>query len=142
MTADIVIPNCGDGVVSSGEACDDGDTEPGDGCDAACTVEQCWVCILEPSVCFALPGSCNDGNACTVGDMRKLRAFFVAVTDALVRHKLLAAAVLLLAVLFYFQPNLVTCETYTKKGGFTGMFEFVETTCHLGGPLPPVPPLL
>jgi len=74
--------------------------------------------------------------------MRKLRAFFVAVTDALVRHKLLAAAVLLLAVLFYFQPNLVTCETYTKKGGFTGMFEFVETTCHLGGPLPPVPPLL
>ncbi len=31
---------CGDGVASSGEACDDGNTTPGDGCSATCTIEE------------------------------------------------------------------------------------------------------
>ena len=58
--------------------------------------------------------------------MGKLRTFFVSVKDALSRHKLLAAAILLLAVLFYFQPYLVTC--HQPHGTYI--------TCYLGGPPP------
>src|SRR5262249_41009412 len=46
---------CGNGIVTTGEACDDGNTADGDCCDAACK--------LEPA------GSpCDDGDPCTNGD--------------------------------------------------------------------------
>jgi cysteine-rich repeat protein len=33
-------PNCGNGTMDTGEACDDGNTLSGDGCSATCTTEQ------------------------------------------------------------------------------------------------------
>lgn len=36
----VSVPECGDGVLSDGEACDDGNLETGDGCDAACAIER------------------------------------------------------------------------------------------------------
>lgn len=34
-------PDCGDGVIDSGERCDDGNTQSGDGCSADCMPEYC-----------------------------------------------------------------------------------------------------
>ncbi len=48
-----VPPNCGDGLLDGGEACDDGNLLVGDGCDAACTVEDGWGCSGSPSACVA-----------------------------------------------------------------------------------------
>ncbi|MEJ7601449.1 MAG: myxococcus cysteine-rich repeat containing protein [Kofleriaceae bacterium] len=36
---DVPGPDCGDGVVNSGETCDDGNNASGDGCSAACSME-------------------------------------------------------------------------------------------------------
>ena len=58
--------------------------------------------------------------------MGKLRAFLIAVRDAVSRHKI-AAIILLLAALFQFQPYLVTC--HQPRGSITA--------CYLGGPPPP-----
>lgn len=46
-------PRCGNGVVSSGEACDDGNTTSGDGCSATCAVEYSYTCsnTTVPSTC-------------------------------------------------------------------------------------------
>jgi cysteine-rich repeat protein len=61
---------CGDGVLNPGEQCDDRNTTSGDGCSAQCTLEACFTCVNQPSVCSPAPAStpCNDGNACTVGE--------------------------------------------------------------------------
>lgn len=40
----ILLPQCGDGVVQAPETCDDGDATAGDGCDAACAEEPGWDC--------------------------------------------------------------------------------------------------
>lgn len=60
-------PDCGDGLLLTGEACDDGNRRAGDGCDAACALEAGWVC--DPA-CAPLCGDgrlrggevCDDGN--------------------------------------------------------------------------------
>jgi cysteine-rich repeat protein len=51
--ADCEPPVCGDGTVNgpAGEACDDGNTVAGDGCSATCSIEPCFVCGGEPSIC-------------------------------------------------------------------------------------------
>lgn len=57
LTIEITVaptPECGNGLIESGEECDDGDTSPGDGCDASCDVEDGWTCSSEPSVCTEL----------------------------------------------------------------------------------------
>ena len=66
---------CGDGVVSSGEACDDGNTIAGDGCSADCnTVEKGYTCppsggkcsvavVLCPNAKLDPGEECDDGNA-------------------------------------------------------------------------------
>ncbi len=50
---------CGDGIVTDGEACDDGNGVDGDGCAATCDVELGWACAGQPSVCIQ---DCGDGN--------------------------------------------------------------------------------
>ena len=42
---------CGDGVIQPGEDCDDNNADNGDGCNKFCTVDNCWGCAGEPSVC-------------------------------------------------------------------------------------------
>ena len=59
----VPIPNCGNGILNTGEECDDGDTDAGDGCSGICTIEDDWGCSLNPtpppaSVCYLL---CGDG---------------------------------------------------------------------------------
>ncbi len=69
---------CGDGKRADDEACDDGNKESGDGCDAACVVEDGWICseVGKPcekksdedtDVCGdgVITGleACDDGNA-------------------------------------------------------------------------------
>lgn len=49
------VAQCGDGLITSTEACDDGDAEGSDGCSAICEVEPGWQCIGTPSVCTLLP---------------------------------------------------------------------------------------
>ena len=50
---------CGDGIVQVAcEECDDGATLSGDGCDDTCSVEPCYQCGGEPSVC-APPNGCK-----------------------------------------------------------------------------------
>jgi fibro-slime domain-containing protein len=70
---------CGDGVVSTGEACDDGNTVGGDGCSADCTtVEKGYTCpgaggkctvavVLCPNARLDPGEECDDGNT-TSGD--------------------------------------------------------------------------
>lgn len=73
---------CGDGNKTPDEECDDGDLANGDGCSASCTVETCWDCSGDPSVCTpetsgnSCPGdgvfcngteSCNGAGACVGG---------------------------------------------------------------------------
>ncbi len=54
-----VNPNCGDGVLDTGERCDDENTEPDDGCSASCRVESGFTCDEgEPSHCTNI---CGDG---------------------------------------------------------------------------------
>ena len=60
-------PSCGDGNKTPDEQCDDGDTTSGDGCSASCTVETCWNCSGDPSVCTpkSSGSSCpSDGLFC------------------------------------------------------------------------------
>ncbi len=62
---------CGDGIVSAGEQCDDNDTQSGDGCNAACQVENGWVCSGEPSTCQPSCGNAvwDPGEACDGADL-------------------------------------------------------------------------
>lgn len=61
--------DCGNGVLVAGEDCDDGNTIRGDGC-SSCTVDMCYSCAGEPSVCSPETGSpCDDGQACTTADL-------------------------------------------------------------------------
>lgn len=40
---------CGDGFITTGEACDDGNTNNGDGCSSTCTVEPYFTCNPSPT---------------------------------------------------------------------------------------------
>lgn len=62
---------CGNGTIDSGEQCDDDQGTPtdGDGCSADCQVETCYSCSGTPSSCSANSDPCDDGNACTTGDV-------------------------------------------------------------------------
>jgi cysteine-rich repeat protein len=53
--------SCGNGIPTTGEACDDGNGTNGDGCDVNCTVSACGNGIPAPGE------QCDDGNA-TNGD--------------------------------------------------------------------------
>jgi MYXO-CTERM domain-containing protein len=54
---------CGNGVVTSGEACDDGNQVNGDGCDSNCTVTACGNGVISPGeVCD--DGNLVDGDGC------------------------------------------------------------------------------
>jgi cysteine-rich repeat protein len=60
--------SCGNGVLDAEEGCDDGNDIVGDGC-SFCTVDFCFACTGEPSVCGPDNGaSCDDGDECTSGD--------------------------------------------------------------------------
>lgn len=65
-----VLPQCGDGVVESTEACDDDDLDPGDGCSATCTIEPGYTCTGSPSVCTDVDecamgtDTCSDNASC------------------------------------------------------------------------------
>ena len=63
-------PECGDGIVQSGEGCDDGDTAGGDGCSATCNVEPGFSCTGSPSVCTPEcgDGTLDAGETCDDGD--------------------------------------------------------------------------
>jgi cysteine-rich repeat protein len=65
-----VAPTCGNGRFDPGEQCDDGNIFSGDGCSAQCTIESCFTCVGQPSICSPSPAgtACDDGNACTVGE--------------------------------------------------------------------------
>lgn len=64
---------CGDGVLTSGEACDDGNQVTGDGCAQDCrSIEPGWVCPMVDAACRRIarcgdgvpvfPEQCDDGN--------------------------------------------------------------------------------
>ncbi|MEL6759454.1 MAG: DUF4215 domain-containing protein [Myxococcota bacterium] len=53
------VPECGDGVIDSGEGCDDGNIDNFDGCDASCVVEDRYVCTGMPSVCLEATFACQ-----------------------------------------------------------------------------------
>ena len=63
-------PTCGNGTLGPGEQCDDGNITTGDGCSAECTIESCFTCVGQPSICSPASAgtACDDGNACTVGE--------------------------------------------------------------------------
>lgn len=50
------VPQCGDGSVDPGEACDDANVLSGDGCSATCGAEICGNGVLDPGE------GCDDGN--------------------------------------------------------------------------------
>jgi cysteine-rich repeat protein len=57
---------CGNGVVTSPEACDDGNVASGDGCSATCQVELDYICTGQPSVCVRCgDGICNSAESCS-----------------------------------------------------------------------------
>lgn len=68
---------CGDGVISTAEACDDGNGAPGDGCDPSCTVEAGFSCALEPSRCFDRASAVwvDPAASCATGDGSEARPF-------------------------------------------------------------------
>jgi len=45
---EVSVPDCGNGIVEAGEACDDGALANGDGCDDTCAVEFGFVCSGPP----------------------------------------------------------------------------------------------
>lgn len=52
-------PDCGNGLVESGETCDDGNVLNFDGCDGNCTLEDTFVCTGEPSACLESVDNCQ-----------------------------------------------------------------------------------
>jgi cysteine-rich repeat protein len=56
---------CGDGTLDGGEQCDDGNLADGDGCHHTCTIEKCFACDGEPSICGCQVGAVC-GAACGV----------------------------------------------------------------------------
>jgi M6 family metalloprotease-like protein len=71
VTADVLLPMCGNAFREEDESCDDGNLTGGDGCGPTCGVEQCWACdAAEPSGCAPLVAGtpCDDGNGCTEDD--------------------------------------------------------------------------
>ncbi len=52
---------CGDGQRGPGEECDDGNTADDDGCNAACAVEDGWVCLEDGAGLSTCSASCGDG---------------------------------------------------------------------------------
>ncbi len=72
-TSACVAPECGDGVISAGigEQCDDNNALSGDGCNAACQVENGWICTGEPSVCNPSCGNStwDPGEECDGADL-------------------------------------------------------------------------
>jgi fibro-slime domain-containing protein len=69
-------PNCGNGQLTSDEACDDGNTVSGDGCANNClSVEPGWSCVKPGELCHPVarcgdglvvfPEQCDDGNRAT-----------------------------------------------------------------------------
>ncbi|MFH2009675.1 MAG: DUF4215 domain-containing protein [bacterium] len=70
-TAGCIAPACGDGIISAGEQCDDNNTSSGDGCNAACQVENGWLCQGTPSTCTLScgNGAVDPGEACDGGDL-------------------------------------------------------------------------
>jgi len=72
-----VSANCGNGSLDPGEQCDDGNAANGDCCSTTCAFEcsdgnPCTFdnCSPASGQCTHLPvpGACNDGDLCTVGD--------------------------------------------------------------------------
>ena len=53
-------PGCGDGALTSDEACDDGNTQSGDGCNSVCVVERGYSCASPGKPCRAI-ARCGDG---------------------------------------------------------------------------------
>ncbi len=53
---------CGNGQMTSGEACDDGNTLSGNGCSAICTIEEGFNCTGSPSVCTRSTPTAVCGN--------------------------------------------------------------------------------
>ncbi len=72
-TTSCVAPVCGDGVISAsiGEQCDDNNAGSGDGCNAACQVENGWICTGEPSSCTPScgNGTWDPGEECDTSDL-------------------------------------------------------------------------
>ena len=62
------MPDCGDGIVTSPEACDDGNMADSDGCTANCTVETGYTCTGEPSTCTPDDDGSGSGNGNNGGE--------------------------------------------------------------------------
>jgi uncharacterized repeat protein (TIGR01451 family) len=67
----VVIDQCGNGIVNTGEQCDDGNNIDGDGCSASCTLEGAGFCgdgvIQAPEECDNGPNNGQNGNSCSAG---------------------------------------------------------------------------
>ncbi|MEM7082511.1 MAG: DUF4215 domain-containing protein [Pseudomonadota bacterium] len=67
---------CGDGILSSGEACDDGNSIDGDGCSSSCAIEGVdFVCSdpLYTAADFLPAGAAPTGDAVTEGSLEDAR---------------------------------------------------------------------
>jgi cysteine-rich repeat protein len=68
LTVDLFAPGvCGNGSIEGTETCDDNNTAAGDGCADTCTLEQDWLCINTPSVCFPEDNTAVVGPASLAG---------------------------------------------------------------------------
>eukprot|EP00163_Fabomonas_tropica_P005646 TRINITY_DN1525_c0_g1_i2.p1 TRINITY_DN1525_c0_g1~~TRINITY_DN1525_c0_g1_i2.p1 ORF type:complete len:3023 (-),score=588.09 TRINITY_DN1525_c0_g1_i2:123-9191(-) len=56
-------PECGNGVIQTGEVCDDNNPNSGDGCSSTCQVEPGWTCSGAPSTCSNID-ECAPTNPC------------------------------------------------------------------------------
>ena len=57
----IVLAQCGDGALNTGEGCDDGNQTTGDGCSRACLIEDGYACPTAGSPCTSSL-ACGDGR--------------------------------------------------------------------------------
>jgi cysteine-rich repeat protein len=70
-------PECGNGLIETGELCDDGNTSSTDGCSNICEVETGYSCTGTPSVCGGICGdsivagfeACDDGGETATCDI-------------------------------------------------------------------------
>lgn len=129
------VPECGDGVVQAGEACDDGDVADGDGCSAICVIEEGASCSCATGSLFVGPrgvksaraggpgGGDSDDKSCAPGDV--VIGMNFDISDTLGRA---SAVEMLCATLTRGGGTIVVTETDTLRVSGTGNSDYEPAT--------------